>query len=303
MVLTEMCVVKLWLLPMGSLIVGVLIGALAFAAAERHVRSSSVADVYAPAGRTGVSLPTITPAPGVTSAGDAGKIAGPAGSEEADRWAKVEDDLVTLRQRIAVMEERISALSAVSQEAVDGDSQTVDNRELNQETMIAAGVDPGVASEFMRRQSQLEMQRLELRDTASREGWVDSERFLAELRELDGDVGVLREEIGDDAYDRFLYLNGQPNRITVASVIDESPAQMAGMQAGDVVLGYADSRVFSYADLRNATRAGERSEYVVMRVQRQGETLELSVPRGPLGIRMDSDRLDPDAASQFIPLD
>lgn len=148
------------------------------------------------------------------------------------------------------------------------------------------------------RQSQLEMQRLRLRDQASREGWLNSGRYVEELRELGGDAGALREEIGDDAYDRFLYLTGQPNRVVVASVIDGSPAQIAGIQAGDLVLEYADRRVLACADLSNATRAGELGEYVLVRIQRGGEILGISVPRGPLGVRLDQDQIDPDLDRQ-----
>jgi S1-C subfamily serine protease len=166
---------------------------------------------------------------------------------------------------------------------------------MDQQTLVAAGVDPATAAEVMRRQSRLEMQRLQLRDQASREGWLNSGRYTEALRKLNGDAGALRAEIGEDAYDRFLYLTGQPNRVVVASVIDESPAQMAGIQAGDLVLDYADRRVFAYTDLSNATQAGERGEYVLVRIQRGGDLLELAVPRGPLGIRLDQDQIDPDA--------
>lgn len=57
------------------------------------------------------------------------------------------------------------------------------------------------------------------------------------------------------------------------------------------------TRIFSYPELLNTTRDGERGEYIVMRVQRMGQTLELSLPRGPLGVRLKTDRIDPDAGS------
>jgi S1-C subfamily serine protease len=81
----------------------------------------------------------------------------------------------------------------------------------------------------------------------------------------------------------------------IASVIGGSPAQLAGIEAGDRVLDYADSRVFAWSDLRNATRGGARGEYVAMRIRRNGEALQLALPRGPLGVRLDSVQIDPDA--------
>ena len=117
------------------------------------------------------------------------------------------------------------------------------------------------------------------------------------MRDLNGDVASLRAEIGDEAYDRFLYLTGQPNRVVIDSVIADSPAQQAGLQAGDVVINYADGRIFSWVDLRDATRAGQRGEYIIMRVQRDGELFELNVPRGPLGVRMEMEQIEPGAES------
>ncbi len=97
--------------------------------------------------------------------------------------------------------------------------------------------------------------------------------------------------------DRLDYLrrlrSGQPNRVMIASDIDDSPAQLAGVQAGDVVLEYADRRVFSFNELRDATRVGERGENILLRVQRKGETIKLILPRGPLGVSLNSDSVEP----------
>ena len=62
----------------------------------------------------------------------------------------------------------------------------------------------------------------------------------------------------------------------------------AGVQAGDIILSYADERMFSWSDLRDATSDGERGEVVFLRLQRGGETLDISIPRGPLGVRLDA---------------
>ena len=195
----------------------------------------------------------------------------PAAIKKDDRWETVNEVLLTLDLRLTALEAleaQQAETASVSPVDADVDSTISAASGMNQATLVAAGVDPGLATDLLRRQNQLEMQRLELRDQASREGWIDSERFIEELREIEGNVGALQEEIGDDAYDRFLYLTGQPNRVMIASVIDESPAQLAGLKANDFVLGYADSRIFSYPELLNATRAGVRGEYIVMRVQR-----------------------------------
>ena len=282
------------LLSAGSFITGVLVGALAIAAAEHRVWAPA-----APAAQSarGIEMSQLraevgSPLPEGTTAE---KTAAPAVSDPSDRWEAVDNALSVLSQRVTALETQLAEAASASPVKAEADTATTAARGMDQDTLVAAGVDPGQAGDIMRRQSQLEMQRLELRDQASREGWLDSERFFEELRELEGDIGGLREAVGDDAYDRFLYLTGQPNRVVIASVIDGSPAQLAGIEAGDRVLDYADSRVFAWSDLRNATRGGARGEYVAMRIRRNGESLQLALPRGPLGVRLDSDQIDPDA--------
>ncbi len=280
-----------------SFVSGATLGALTFAAAGHHVRSLVAADDSgwwdAATAVEGRSTPSGELGPYESVAADEVTAAD---SNRDERWSEVDELLFALGQRVAALEEMVVELAAASQPEVSSGSTNSSAAGMNRENLIAAGVDERAAADLLRRQSQIEMQRLELRDRASREGWIDSERFLQELRQLEGDVGALREEIGDEAYDRFLYLTGQPNRVAIDSIIDQSPAQLAGLQAGDLVIDYADSRVFSYSDLRDATRAGERGESVLLRVERDGEILELTLPRGPLGIRLDSDQVDPDAA-------
>jgi len=292
---------NVWLLATGSFLAGVSIGALGVAAVERRIPEPATAAPESAGVVTGVAQ--LSPELGDLERGGSAEeaVTMPVPADSNDRWARVDEALAALRQRVTALEERLAETGRAAAVEADGDSRASAAGGMDQQTLVAAGVDPATAAEVMRRQSQLEMQRLKLRDQASREGWLNSGRYVKELRELGGDAGTLREEIGDDAYDRFLYLTGQPNRVVVASVIDESPAQMAGIQAGDLVLDYADRRVFAYADLSNATRAGERGEYVLVRIQRGGEILGLSVPRGPLGIRLDQDQIDPDLGRQWLP--
>jgi len=270
----------------GSFVAGTLVGALAFAAAEHGVWAPAKPATQ-PAGRTEMTERS-------AEVSTAKKAAVSAVSDRSDRWEAVEKALFVLSQRVTALETQRAEVALDNAVEAEADTAVTAAGSMDRDTLVAAGVDPGQATAILRRQNRLEMQRLELRDQASREGWLDSERFFEALRELEGDIGDLREEVGDDAYDRFLYLTDQPNRVVIASVIDESPAQVAGIEAGDRVLDYADSRIFAWSDLRNATRAGDRGEYVRMRIQRDGETLELLLPRGPLGVRLDSEQVDPD---------
>ena len=84
----------------------------------------------------------------------------------------------------------------------------------------------------------------------------------------------------------MLFATDQPNRVRVNSVIGGSAAELAGIRDGDMVLSYAGERVFKPVDLRRATQSGVRGERVRIVVDRSGERLYLTVPRGPLGVRM-----------------
>ena len=280
-------------LTAATFLTGMLTGALLLAAAERHLPGATNPSSSA------VALPDRNPGQDTAVAAPAGPDAPAAGQPAVDpRWQRMDDALARLSNRIATLETRLADL-AMTRAGEDTGSRTGATG-LDQSTLEAAGLDPVQAAGILQRQSRQEMQRLELRDRANREGWADTERFFEAMRELNGDAASLRSEIGDEAYDRFLYLTGQPNRVMIDSVIEESPAQLAGLQPGDVVIDYADGRVFSWVDLRDATRGGQRGEYIIMRVQRDSRMVEVSVPRGPLGVRMEMEQVNPDEENQRL---
>lgn len=281
-----------WLLLTVSFLVGVLSGALAYAAVERDVQATVPRDSRLAESSGKNTDSNNNPFEEKVVSENIQPLVNDQGN---DQWALVDETLYELSERVSVLEQRLAELNSPADkiQTVTGENESVSGG-MDQQTLVTAGVNPETASTIMRRQSQVEMQRLELRDQASREGWIDSERFFEEMRSLNSDAGALREEIGEDAYDRFLYLTGQPNRVVISSVIDDSPAQQAGVRAGDVVLSYADDRILAWTDLRNATRDGNRGEDVLIRVLRNGQIVDLSMPRGPMGIRMDSELIDPD---------
>ncbi len=167
---------------------------------------------------------------------------------------------------------------------------------LNIASLVGAGIDKQQADHILRRVGELDMQRLDLRDRAIREGTLGTREYLNALRELNQNAPDLREEIGDDTYDRYLYASGQANRVVVTSVIAGSAAEQAGIREGDMILNYGDDRVFTWPELRKATTQGYRGEYITVNVQRDRQILSLLVPRGPLGVRLStrsSTPLDP----------
>jgi membrane-associated protease RseP (regulator of RpoE activity) len=159
--------------------------------------------------------------------------------------------------------------------------------------LIAAGIDATTATEIRRRRDELSLSEIYLRDQAAREGWLNTPDFAAKMAEIDRQRTSIRDEIGDEAYDRYLAALDHPNRVAVNEVLLESPAAVAGIQAGDVVLRYGETRIFDPSELVTATRGGIAGETVRMEIIRQGRRFEIEVPRGPLGVTIAASRGDP----------
>lgn len=95
----------------------------------------------------------------------------------------------------------------------------------------------------------------------------------------------LRNELGDDAYDRYLYASGRPNRVRVQRVMQGSAAARAGLAEGDVLLSYDGERLFRFDDLRAASYQGQPGDTVLLEVRREdGTVAQMVIPRGPMGI-------------------
>ena len=161
------------------------------------------------------------------------------------------------------------------------------------EGLIAAGIDAFTAEDIARKQSETQLKRLELRDAAIREGFIGSNRYREELERLRQTEVTIREEIDEESYDKYLFYTGQSNRIAVSSVMMGSAAEENGIHAGDLILRYDDLPLYNYNDLQSATIQGERYEIIDMTVLREGTTFTVSIPRGPLGVRLNSIRVNP----------
>jgi hypothetical protein len=209
----------------------------------------------------------------------------------------LESQVTDLRFRLASVEQTLNrVLSASSTPASDAEEtrppapRTADER---RGALVASGVDPGLAEDLVLREAQRSLERLSLRDQAIREGWVGTAEYREELSRIDADARSLREEIGDETYDRYLFATGEDNRVRIDSVIPGSAAEIAGLQPGDLIEDYADERLFEFSELRRKTTEGEYGEQVAVRVRRGGRVVETWIPRGPLGVTLDSARVEP----------
>ena len=185
------------------------------------------------------------------------------------------------------------AATAPAASAAAGPADAAHASTSMERALAAAGVDPGTAADIKRRRDELALSEIYLRDQAVREGWLDTPRFGAEMADIEQQRTSVRDEIGDEAYDRYLAALNQPNRVAVDEVLLESPAAASGLQAGDVVWRYGETRIFAPNELVTATRGGVAGEAVRVEIVRQGRRFEIDVPRGPLGIRITASHGDP----------
>ena len=159
--------------------------------------------------------------------------------------------------------------------------------------LVKGGINSATAEDIVRRKNAIELQRLELSDRATRENYINTQRYFDELAETDQLDIDLREELGDAQYDEYLYNSKQSNRIRIVSVMLGSAAEQAGLEKNDIILSYDNKRMFTWPELKQATAEGELGEYISINISRRGEVFSYSVPRGTLGIQMGATRLSP----------
>ncbi len=207
-------------------------------------------------------------------------------------WGRMQAELAALRQRIGTLEQRQVETPAETNATANRPSRPTTPDE-QRTALLRAGVTAEVADDLVWRRAQLSLDRLDLRDQAIREGWLNSDRYREEMRKINEQRVSVRDEIGVDAYDRYLFETGQDNRVLVDSVIPGSAGEDSGMLPGDVIERYGDQPIYDFGDLRGATSDGARDELVPVTVRRGNQLVELLLPRGPIGISLDATRIDP----------
>jgi hypothetical protein len=244
------------------------------------------------------------PAPAATPPGATALVA--TNDDSARRLARLEQTLLEEVAERAVLEARVAELADVLEDTIgsppaaagpsaapadeaggprarfgrDGVPPRDDaqNRRRQVERLIAAGFPPDRAEWIDRRTSELRMQALQAQYDATREGRpFEPAAVLAAGR-------TLRGELGDADYERYLQALGRPTSVAVQNVLASSPAERSGLQPGDAIVSYDGQRVFDQRELNALTLEGNSGESVVVGVQRDGQTIQLVLPRGPIGI-------------------
>ena len=145
--------------------------------------------------------------------------------------------------------------------------------------LVDAGFSDAEAQRIERRLEELSVAAMEQRYEAQRSG--EPQNVIDQLR--DGSA-TLRAELGDADYERYLEATGRPTRVGVTTVLSSSAAETSGMQPGDQIVAYGGERVFDVRELNQVLLEGEPGEPVVVDIERDGQPIQLVIPRGPLGI-------------------
>jgi len=144
--------------------------------------------------------------------------------------------------------------------------------------LVDAGFERARAEEIVGREAELR------RAAAYREfESTGSVRALTGSAQLASETG-LRAELDDDEFERYLTALGRPTRVAVVNIAADSPAANAGLMPGDEVLAYGGQRVFNLRELNDLAVRRSAGETVAATVVRDGQTLQLYVTGGPLGL-------------------
>jgi hypothetical protein len=157
----------------------------------------------------------------------------------------------------------------------EGPATQEERQRLAVDRLIAAGFAPDRAEWINRRTQELRMQTMQAQYEARREGRPPP---------ADVEATTLRTELGDQDYERFLTAQGRPTSVNVMGVLASSPAERAGLQQGDNIVSYDGKRVFDIQELNELTLGGTSGESVVIDVRRDGQNLQIVLPRGPIGV-------------------
>jgi len=141
--------------------------------------------------------------------------------------------------------------------------------------LIAGGFSPDRAEWINRRTQELRMQAMQAQYEARRDGRAPP---------TDVEATTLRTELGDQDYERFLTAMGRSTTVNIRGVLASSPAESAGLREGDEIVAYDGKRVFDVQELNELTLGGASGESVVVDVRRNGQSLQIVLPRGPLGV-------------------
>ena len=186
------------------------------------------------------------------------------------------DELLRTLAESSQAREQARAQRAVGR---DRGARMQDLKNMRVGQLVANGFTEGRAKQILELEDEARMAALQAEYEARRNG----EEFDPWGRAVDFQE-TLRERLGDAEYEKYLTAQGGQASITVREVIGSSPANRAGLRPGDRILSYDGKRVFGMSELKSMAFSGDPGEDVIVDIERNGQRMQLVLPRGPLGI-------------------
>jgi len=93
-----------------------------------------------------------------------------------------------------------------------------------------------------------------------------------------GYLGVHLDDLGEQLGEYFGIEDGEGALVT--EIVEDSPAQKAGLQAGDVIVSFGDEKVTSSADLHGVIGETKPEQEVTVKVVRKGKKKEIKITLG-----------------------
>ena len=204
--------------------------------------------------------------------------------QQARQW--LEEEIFVLRDEI---EQRDAEADAVEEQNVEARTERRqsfmsrrfggDSTQVQLDRLIEAGFPPDQAQWIVDREAEIQMERLQTRYESMQSS--GEQGFFGRGFSQDSE---LRTELGEADYERYLDANGRSTSVGIGNVLPNSPAQAAGIQAGDEIVRYDGERVFSMMDVAGRIMQTEAEGNVVVDIVRDGLPMQLVLPRGPLGV-------------------
>lgn len=147
--------------------------------------------------------------------------------------------------------------------------------ERENERIRAAGLTPERVAAINRRVDELRV--------AAQQAQFEAQRTGQRVEAMNIEAS-LRKDLGDVEYEKYLKATGRPTEVRVMEVLATSNAERSGLQAGDEIVSYNGKRVFDPRELNTMTTQVAAGGSVTVEVKRNGQTMQVSVPAGPLGV-------------------
>jgi hypothetical protein len=155
-----------------------------------------------------------------------------------------------------------------------------DRQRRESERLMAAGFSRDRIAWIQQRREELQAQQEQFWKEQKDKGRpIDVNMASAYMFDPDLD---LRTEIGDDEYAKYRQALGRPVGIGILQVQPNTSAAGAGIKLGDQIVAYGGRRVYNVYMLNSLVAESSSSGVVTVDVLRDGQVIQLVLPRGPL---------------------